>query len=57
MYAESDNTTDFSYKARSESRDNEYRFRSPKAGRSSRRKSAVCNPGGTRQRRNKHWNW
>jgi hypothetical protein len=57
MYAESDNTTDFTYKARSESRDNEYRFRSPKAARSNRRKTSAPCPGSARLRRNKHWNW
>lgn len=57
MYAESDNSTDFKYKSRSENRDNEYRFRAPKANRSSRRKSGTCIPGSARLRRNKHWNW
>jgi hypothetical protein len=47
---------DFSYKARSETRDNAYRFRSPKAIRSNRRK-ATATPGSVRLRRNKHWNW
>jgi hypothetical protein len=49
-------TSEFSYKARSINRDNTYRFRSPKAGRTAGRKSSSV-PGSSRLRRNKHWNW
>ena len=55
MYEE---TTEITYKARSESRDNFYRLRSPKAirgNRGSRRSNGA--PGSIRLRRNKHWNW
>jgi hypothetical protein len=53
-----EDTSEITYKARSESRDSFYRLRSPKAVRGNRgiRRNAAA-PGGIRQRRNKHWNW
>ena len=44
-----------------ENRRETYQLRKPRATRrstkGSNRKASPPNPGGTRQRRNKHWNW